>query len=123
MGNSALDLTAIIIAAAVALVITVVFWWRLRDGDRRSGWIAAGALAVILTALGIVDLMRAPVRETPVSTVIFGMCLPTLGTLGILLATARVKPWIRWPLAFLTAFVLLFGGLLLGAVLSRWLPF
>ena len=123
MGSSAVDVTAIAVGAAVALLITAALVFALRDGDTRRGWLVAAGLFVALTALGVVDLLRHTPRQTPLSMVALGTALPVLGTLGLLRATRRVRAWIRWILAWLTAVLLLFGGLLLGATIARWLPF
>lgn len=122
MGNSAIDVTALVVGAIIALMVTGALGWALRSGGTRRGWMGAGGLFLALTALGVIDLLRHSPRETPFGIVIIGALLPVLGTLGLLRATRSVRPWIRWPLAFLLAFVLVFGGLLLGAAVSRWLP-
>jgi hypothetical protein len=123
MGNSAVDFLALGAGAGVALVIAAGLVLALRGDDARRGWIAATALFAALVALGVVDLLRHEPRETRFSNGAIGIALPVLGTLGILRGTRRVRPWIRWILAFLTAFVLVFAGFLLGAVLARFLPF
>lgn len=122
MGNSALDVTAIVLGAAIALAITAALGWALRDGNKKRGWLTAGVVFGVLVLLGVVDLLRHSPRETPFSTVVVGVALPVLGTLGILFGTRRVRTWLRWTLAFATAFLLVFGGLLLGTVLTRWIP-
>lgn len=123
MGNSALDVAALVIGVVVALAITGALAWSLRDGSVRRGWITAGVLFLVLTALGVVDLLRYSPRETPFSTVIVGFAVPVLGATGLLIATTRVRPWIRYAATFVVAFLLVFAGLLLGATLTRWLPF
>lgn len=122
MGNSAVDVTALAIGAAVALLVVGVLAWALRGDDARRGWLAAAGLFLGLTAIGVVDLVRYSPRETPFGIVAIGALVPVLGTFGLLRGTRTVRPWIRWPLAFLTAFLLVFGGLLLGAMVARWLP-
>ena len=122
MGNSAVDVTALVLGVGIALLITGALGWALRAGDTRRGWIAAGGLFAGLTALGVIDLLRYSPRETPFGIVVIGALVPVLGTLGFVRATRSVRPWIRWPLAFLIAFLLVFGGLLLGATVARWLP-
>ena len=123
MGNSALDVTALVIGVVVALVITGVLAWAVRAGSHRRAWITAGILFVGLVALGVVDLLRYSPRETPFSTVIIGFAVPVLGATGLLLATTHVRPWIRYPVIVLITFLLVFAGLLLGATLTRWIPF
>ena len=123
MGSSAVDFIALGTAAAIALVIVVVLAFALRGENTRRGWIMAGVLFAALCAVGIVDLLRHSPRETMFSNVVIGMLVPVLGTLGILRGTRRVRPWIRWVVAFLTAFLLLFVGFLLGATVARFLPF
>lgn len=122
MGNSALDLTALGLGAGIALLVTGALGWALRGGDTRRGWLVAAGLLVGLTAIGAFDLLRHSPRETPFGIVGVGALLVVLGTLGFIRATRSVRPWIRWPLAFLLAFLLVFGGLLLGATVARWLP-
>ena len=122
MGNSAVDVTALVVGVVIALVITGALGWALHPGDTRRGWMAAGGLFLALTALGVIDLLRHSPRETPFGIVIIGALVPVLCTLGLLRATRSVRPWIRWPVAFVLAFVLVFGGLLLGAAVARWLP-
>jgi hypothetical protein len=123
MGSSAVDFIAVGTGAAVALLIVVALVLALREDNARRGWIVAGALFVVLSAAGIADLLRHSPRETPISNVLIGVLVPVLGTLGILRATRRVRPWIRWSVAYLTAFLLVFAGFLLGATLARFLPF
>jgi hypothetical protein len=118
-----LDLPALLLAITIALVITVVLIRAHAVENHRRGWITAGILAAVLTAVGVIDLLRVTPRETNIATVIVGAALPVFGALGMIRATRGVRPWIRWPLVFLTAFVLLFGGLLIGATFaSRLLP-
>ena len=122
MENSAVDLTALLVGAAVAIAVTGTLGWALRGDDTRRGWLAAGALFVALTAIGALDLLRHSPRETPFGIVAVAALLLVLGTLGLLRATRSVRPWIRWPLTVSVAFLLVFGGLLLGATVARWLP-
>lgn len=123
MGSSAVDIPVIILTAVVAAMITGVLAWALRDGNARRGWLAAAGLVVALLVMGVVDLLRHSPRETPFTLLVVGVVPPVLGALGILRGTRRMRPWLRWLLAFGTALLLLFGGFLLGAVVSRWLPF
>jgi hypothetical protein len=123
MGNSAVDPIALAVGVGLALVITVALVLALRGDNARRGWIVAAALVAALSALGAVDLLRHEPRETPFSNLVIGVVLPVLGTLGILRGTRTVRPWIRWVLAWITAFLLVFAGFLLGAVLASYLPF
>lgn len=123
MSDSAVDATAIVVAASAGAVIAGVLHYAVRGDDARRGWVAAATLFGGLVALGAADLMRHSPRETQFLTVVIGVALPVLGTLGLVRGTRRVRAWLRVLLAFLTATLLLFGGFLLGAVLSRWLPF
>ena len=123
MGASAVDIPAILLVIGLARVITVTLVRAHRDDQPRRGWIAAGILFLGLLALGIVDLLRYSPRETLFSVVAVGVAVPVLGAFGMVRATHRSRPWLRWTLTYLTALFLLFGGLLLGAAVSRWLPF
>lgn len=120
---SVVDLSALLTAIGVALVITVALRIAHRGENHRRGWITAGILVAVLTGIGIVDLLRVQPRETYLATVIIGAALPVIGALGMIRGTRPVRPWIRWPLVFVTAFILLFAGLLIGATLaSRIFP-
>ena len=123
MGSSAVDPIALGIGAITALIIVLTLGFALRGDQARRGWLAAAALFVGLSVLGALDLLRHSPRETPFSNAIVGVLIPVLGTLGILRGTRRVRPWIRWPLAWMIAFVLLFAGFLIGAMAARYLPF
>jgi hypothetical protein len=124
MDTSALDFPAVALGALIALGITAGLWYAHRAGDNRRTWIIAGAIATLLLVVGLIDLLRAAPRETSLATVFVGAPLPVLGAVGMIRGTRRVRPLYRWPLVFVTAFVLLFGGLLLGAaVLPKYLPF
>ena len=119
-----IDYAALGLAILVAVAITFALMRAHRDWNNRRGWITAGVVAAVLLALGVIDLMAAPRHEIPVATVIVGATLPVLGAVGMIHATRRVRPWVRWIMVFVTSFVLLFGGLLLGATIpSRLLPF
>ena len=121
--SAVVDLPALLVASTIALVITVALMRAHAVESHRRGWITAGVLAAALTAIGATDLLWATPRETNFATVIVGAALPVLGALGMIRGTRSVRPWIRWPLVFLVAFVLLFGGLLIGATIaSRLLP-
>jgi hypothetical protein len=53
-----------------------------------------------------------------------GGTLPVVGALGMIRGTRAVRPWLRWPMVFVTTLVLLFAGLLLGATLfTHLIPF
>lgn len=123
MGNSAVDVPALVVGAFAALGIALTLEWALRGEQYRRGWLAAGALFAALTTLGVVDLLVAPPpRETPFFSLVLGVGLPVLGTLALHRGTRRVRPWIRIPIATTVAFVLLMGGFLLAAAAARWLP-
>jgi cytochrome bd-type quinol oxidase subunit 2 len=123
MDTSAIDFPAFALATLVALGITLALGYSSRGDSRRRSWMVAGVISAVLVAIGLVDLLRATPRETHVATVLLGAPLPVLGSLGMILATRRVRGRFRWPIVFVTAFILLFGGLLLGAaVLPKYLP-
>ncbi len=114
---------ALWLGLAIALVITVVVVVAHRDDNLRRGWIAAAALAVVLLALGLVDLQRASQRDTHLLAPILGAILPAAGASAMARASRRMRPWLQWPLVFVAALVLLFGGLLFGAAVApRYLP-
>lgn len=113
--SSVVDLPALIISLLAALGVTLALWRARPVENHRRGWIVAGVVAAVLIALGIVDLLVRPMRDTHLVAPVVGGILPTLGALGMIRATRQVRPWIRWPLVFLTAYVLLFAGLLIGA--------
>lgn len=109
-------------AIVVALVITAIVMLAHRSQSRRRAWLVAVALAALLFAVGALDLMSAPHRETPLAAPLFGALLPALGATGAAHATRRLSPWLQWGLVLLAAFVLLLGGLLLGAtVVPRYM--
>jgi hypothetical protein len=123
MDTSAFDFPAILLGVATAAVITAATSYAAGGGDAtgNSGgrWrrliIVGGALTLVLGTLAFMDLLREQPRETHVATVIVGVLLPNLGAVGMQQAARRVRPWIRWTLVFVTVFVLLFAGLLIGA--------
>jgi hypothetical protein len=123
--NQIVDYPALLLAVLIAAAITGALMRAHRGENHRRGWIVAGIVSAILLAIGLIDLGVAPRREIPIATVIVGATLPVLGTVGMIRATHRVRrAWIRWLMVFATAFVLLFGGLLLGATIpSKLLPF
>ena len=122
MDTAAIDFPALAIGIVISLVITAAHLWADRGIGRRRSWIVSGVFAALLLALGLTDLVRQTPREIHVATVFVGAALPVLGAQGIIHATRRVRPVLRWPIAFVTTFVLLFSGLLIGAaVLPRYL--
>ena len=123
--NQIIDYPALLLATLIAAGITEALIRAHRGENHRRGWIMAGIVSGVLLAIGLIDLRVAPRHEIPIATVIVGGTLPVLGTVGMIRATHRGRrPWIRWLMVFATAFVLLFGGLLLGATIpSRLLPF
>jgi UDP-N-acetylmuramyl pentapeptide phosphotransferase/UDP-N-acetylglucosamine-1-phosphate transferase len=125
MGYSVLDLPGLFVAALVALVVAVATILARADRDSRRGWVVALGLSAVLFAIGFLDLQRQQPRETHVATIILGAIMPAVGAMATIRGTRRVsRLWIRWPLIFVAAFILLFAGLLFGAtVVPRFLPF
>jgi UDP-N-acetylmuramyl pentapeptide phosphotransferase/UDP-N-acetylglucosamine-1-phosphate transferase len=125
MQHSVLDLPALFLAIVIAVVVTGVTIAAHDEGSTRRTWLAALALAVVLITIGVIDLVGEQPRETHLATVILGVSLPIVGAIGTMRGTKRVsRRWIRWPLIFLSAFVLLFVGALVGAtVVPRFFPF
>lgn len=124
MDTAAVDFPALLNATLVALAITAALGFAHRAENSRRDWIIAAALAVFLVAVGLVDLLREDPRETHIATVFFGAALPVFGAMGMIRSTRRIRAGFRWPIVFATTFVLLFGGLLIGAaLLPRLLPF
>jgi UDP-N-acetylmuramyl pentapeptide phosphotransferase/UDP-N-acetylglucosamine-1-phosphate transferase len=125
MEHSVLDLPALFLTIVIAVVVAGVTIAAHDDANARRGWLAALALAIVLIALGVIDLVREQPRETHLATVVLGAALPIIGAIGTMRGTKRVsRRWIRWPLIFLAAFLLLYVGALLGAALvPRVLPF
>ena len=119
------DTPALLLAILVAAVIVAALHAAHRGENTGRGWIVAGALALGLILIGVIDLLRYAPRETHFTTVIVGVLLPVSGTLGFLRGTRKMRRvWLRLILAFLVAFVLLVGGLQIGAtVASRLIPF
>ena len=115
--NSTLDLPALTVAVLVAAVITAALMIAHRGERNRRGWITAGVLVLVLVVIGFLDLMRESPREMRPETVVFGAAIPVLSALGLIRATRRVSPWIRWALVFATSLVTLFVGLLVGAAI------
>lgn len=121
MDAGAIDLLALFVTIVIALVITVALFFAQRGSQRRA-WIIVSAIAVLLLALGLADLLRENPRQTHLATVFVGATMPVLGAFGLVRATAPMRPRFRWPFIFVSALVLLFGALLLGAtVVPRYL--
>ena len=118
MGNSAVDYHALTLGLLLGALIATALVVAYRSDNPRRLWVAGAALAAVLSIAGLVDLLRATPRETHVATALVGAILPVLGALGVVRAARRARWWIRWILAFVTAVVLLFGGLVLGATLA-----
>jgi len=124
MDTSAIDFGALLLATIIALGITVALWLAHRGENVRRGWIAAATLTALLLAIGLADLFSATPRETHLATVFVGAPMPVLGAMGMIVGTRRVRPRFRWLMVFVTAFVLLFVGLIIGAtVVPKFLPF
>jgi len=122
MQNSAVDFLALGLGIAVAAAIASVLLWADRGRDMRRVWIAGAVLAFFFALLGVIDLLRATPRETHAATAVVGALLPVLAAIGVTRVSRRVRPWWRWLLIFLTAFVLLFGSLLLAVTMIPRLP-
>ena len=122
MDADAIDLPALFLAIVVAVAITVALFYGGRDSKRRA-WLTAGVLAVVLIAVGLVDLLRESPGQTHLATVFVGGILPVLASLGLVRATQPMRPVFRWPLVFLVTLVVLFAALLFGATMvPRYLP-
>jgi hypothetical protein len=122
--TSAIDFPALLLGVISAGLITAsVAWGVRREGGRAARlWIAAAVITVVLMGVGFIDLMRARPRETHVAALVIGIPLPVLGAVGLQHAMRRFRPWIRWSVVFVAAFVLLYLGLLIGAaILPRYL--
>ena len=118
---SAPTISALIVGIVFAAIITAVIAFFADKGTNRD-WLVAGGLALLLMAIGIANLLTENPRETHIATAIVGALLPVAGATGITHGTRRVRPWIRWPVVFISSFVLLLGGLLLGAsIIPRFL--
>jgi hypothetical protein len=123
MDTAAVDFPALVLATVIAAVITAVLFLAHREDNNRRGWIAAAAVTAILLAIGLADLLREKPRETFIAAPLIAAALPVLGATGMIRGTRRMRPWLRWLLVFVTTFLLLFTGLLLGAtVLPKYLP-
>ena|SRR5438552_3772793 len=119
-----IDYAALAVAVLISVAIATILLRAHRGESSRRGWITAAYVSATLIAIGIIDLVAAPRHEIPGATVLVGATLPVLGAVGMIHATRRVRPWVRWLMVFATAFVFLFGGLLIGATVpSHLLPF
>ena len=117
----AVDIPALSLAAVIAAVVTAAVAFFADKGTRRD-WIVTAGIALLLMAIGIVNLLMERPRETHIATPIVGALFAAFGATGLTHGTRRVRPWIRWPAIFLSTFVLLLGGLLFGAsILPRFL--
>jgi UDP-N-acetylmuramyl pentapeptide phosphotransferase/UDP-N-acetylglucosamine-1-phosphate transferase len=117
MDMSVLDVPALLLAILIAVAITTALLFAYRTEDKRRAWIVGGVLVAVIVVLGVLDLAREVPRETHLATPFFGGALPVLGALGMVRGTRNVRMWLRWSMVFMTAFVLLFAGLLMGATL------
>jgi uncharacterized membrane protein YfcA len=115
MNLSGADVASLLIATAIAAAIATVLLRFDSRVDVRRGWIVAGILTLVIVTLGAIDLFRQPWPDVPFSAVIIAALFAVLGTKGIVHGTRRVRPWLRWLLAFVIAYVMLFAGLLVGA--------
>lgn len=122
LDTSAIDFAALAVGAISAAIITAALAWGARHAGALRVWIAAAAVTLVLAGIGLVDLLRERPRETHIAAILVGVPIPVLGALGLQHAMRRVRPWIRWSVVFLVAFVLVFLGLLIGAaILPRYL--
>jgi hypothetical protein len=112
----AVDVPALLLAVVLSAVITAALALFADKGTHRD-WAAAGAIALAVFAIGMIDLMRETPRETFWATWIFGAAVPVAAATGVLHSTRSMRPWIRYPVVFLLTVVMLFGGLLIGATL------
>lgn len=118
---TSVDIPALLLAIAISAAITAVLALYAREGRKRD-WLIAGAAALVLTAIGVANLMTESPRETHIATAFTGAMLPVAGAMGIIAGTKRVRPWLRWLVVFVLTFVLLVSGLLLGAsILPRFI--
>lgn len=117
----AVDLTALSLSIVISAVITAVVIRFASTGTRRD-WAVAGILALVLMIAGIAELLTEQPRETHLATWIVGAVLPVAAATGIARALRSSRTWVRWLSVFMTAFLLLVAGLLIGAsVVPRFL--
>ena len=110
----AVDVTALSLAILVSAAITAVLIRFASTGTRRD-WIVAGIVALVLMLAGIAELLTERPRETHLATWVVGAMLPVAAGTGITRALQHSRTWVRWLSVFLTVFLLLISGLLLGA--------
>lgn len=115
MNTGAIDYSALALALTITLAITVALGWADRGAIPRRSWLMAAALAAVLISIGLAEILTAKPREVHVATVLIGAPLPILGSLGLIRATRRVRPWARWPVIYVATLALMFAGLLIGA--------
>ena len=111
------SVAAIVTSFGIAFLITLVMWMAHGRFEQRRFWLSATVLTAALVAIGVVDLLSATPRETPFTTVILGAAMPVFGVAGLIRATRLLPAWLRLPLAYCVAVILLYGGLLLGATI------
>ena len=115
------DIPALLLAIAISAAITAVLALYARNGQKRD-WLIAGTVALVLVMIGVANLMTESPRETHIATAFTGAMLPVAGAMGIIAATRRIRPWLRWLVVFVLTFVLLILGLMLGAsILPRFI--
>ena len=112
--------TGLLIAAGISAGLLLAH----RDGNNKRGWAMGAGLVILLSVVAALDLARESPRETNVSTPVIAVGVATLASLGMVRATHRMRMRYRAPLVFVTAFVLLLGGLLFAATYAaKVLPF
>jgi UDP-N-acetylmuramyl pentapeptide phosphotransferase/UDP-N-acetylglucosamine-1-phosphate transferase len=117
----AVDVAALSLSLVLSAAITAVLILYAGSGTRRD-WMVAGVVSLVLMAIGIIDLLTEKPRETHLATAIVGALLPVAGATGVTRALRNSRTWVRWLSVFLTAFVLLIAGLLVGAsILPRFI--
>jgi hypothetical protein len=112
----AVDVPALLLAAVLSAAITAALVLFADKGIRRD-WLVAGGVALVVFAVGSLDLMRETPHETYWATWIFGAGLPVAITTGVLHSSRSMKPWQRVPMLFLVTYLMLFIGLLFGSSL------
>src|SRR5438105_12294694 len=115
--NQIIDYPALLLAVLIAVAVSVALMKAHEGDNHRRGWIVAGIVAAALIGIGFIDLMAAPRREIPIATVIVGPGSSVVAVVGMIRATRRVRPWVRWLMVFVTALLFFFGGLFVGATL------
>jgi UDP-N-acetylmuramyl pentapeptide phosphotransferase/UDP-N-acetylglucosamine-1-phosphate transferase len=118
---SAVSVPALSVAVIVSAAITAALLFFASTGTRRD-WVIAGIMSLVLMAIGIVELLFEEPRETHLATAVVGALLPVASATGIARALRNSRTWVRWLAVFITAFLLLLTGLVLGAsILPRFL--